>query len=238
MDVWALLGEEPPPLVKVFDPLPDMRVETGRTALLIVDMDRGSATPGEGLIATAESNGVDMTYYQERLETIVPNIASLQRAFRENRLEVAFTKGRASKAGHKLGGVQVRPLARASNAAASASVARGRDILASLAPLPGELVVEKNTPGPFGVTNIDHALRMLGVDILVVTGVVTDQCVESTVRGAFDHGYQVILVEDACATVSPELHRGSLRATGDWFCRVRSTEEVLAQCQTLQEEPA
>jgi ureidoacrylate peracid hydrolase len=97
-------------------------------------------------------------------------------------------------------------------------------------------VIEKDTPGPFGVTNIDHAFRMLGVDILVVTGVVTDQCVEATVRGAFDFGYQVILAEDACATVSADLHAASLRVLADWFCRVWTTAEVLEDLRRLREE--
>ncbi len=228
MNVWAKLGEAAPPLVRLFDPLPQMALERGRTALLVIDMEAGSVTEGDGLIAMAEAREISMAYYLSRLKQVVPNIRRLQDGFRAAGLEVVHTKGRGTKGGHCLGGVRVRPLR-------SDQAPRRRGIIPELAPQDGEVVIEKDTPGPFGVTNIDHALRMLGVDILVVTGVVTDQCVEATVRGAFDFGYQVILVEDACATVSAELHDGSLRALADWFCRVWTTSEVLEGLRKLEE---
>jgi ureidoacrylate peracid hydrolase len=229
MDVWAMLGESRPALVQLFDPLPRMRLEPGRAALLVVDMEYGSVVEGEGLIALAEAQGISMTYYGSRLRQVISNIRRLQEGFRGTGLEVVYTKGRGTKGGHSLGGVRVRPLR-------SDREPRRRGIIADLVPQDGEVVIEKDTPGPFGVTNIDHALRMLGVDILVVTGVVTDQCVEATVRGAFDFGYQVILAEDACATVSAELHAASLRVLADWFCRVWTTAEVLEDLRRLREE--
>lgn len=228
MDVWAKLGETAPPLVQLFDPLPRMRLERERTALLVVDMEYGSVMEGVGLIAMAEEQGISMAYYASRLREIIPNIGRLQERFRTAGLEVVHTKGRGTKGGHSVGGIRVRPLR-------SDQAPRRKGIIEELAPREREVVIEKDTPGPFGVTNIDHALRMLGVDILVVTGVVTDQCVEATVRGAFDFGYQVILVEDACATVSAALHDGSLRALADWFCRVWTTSEVLEGLRQLQE---
>jgi nicotinamidase-related amidase len=228
MDVWATLGMERPPLVRLWDPLPEMRVERGRTALLVVDMDYGSTTPDQGLIAMAERQGISMAYYTARLREIIPHIRRLQEAFRAADLEVVHTKGRGTKGGHRIGGVRVRPLN-------SDGAPQRRGIIEELAPRDGEVVIEKDTPGPFGVTNIDHALRMLGTDILVVTGIVTEQCVEATVRGAFDFGYQVVLVEDGCATVSPELHNAALLSMADWFCRVWTTAEVLDSVRRMQE---
>ena len=228
MDVWAKLGTPPPPLVQLWDPLPQMRLERGRTALVVVDMDYGSTMEDEGLIAMAEQQGISMTYYVSRLREVIPNIRRLQDGFRAAGLEVVHTRGRGTKGGHSIGGVRVRPLR-------GGQTPRRKGIIAELAPQEREVVIEKDTPGPFGVTNIDHALRMLGVDILVVTGIVTDQCVEATVRGAFDFGYQVILVEDGCATVSPELHNASLLSLADWFCRVWTTAEALDGLWQLQE---
>jgi nicotinamidase-related amidase len=228
MDVWAKLGMERPPLVRLWDPLPEMRVERGRTALLVVDMDYGSTATDQGLIAMAERQGISMAYYTARLREIIPNIRRLQEGFRAAALEVVYTKGRGTKGGHRIGGVRVRPLR-------GDGAPRRRGIIEELAPREGEVVIEKDTPGPFGVTNIDHALRMLGTDILVVTGIVTEQCVEATVRGAFDFGYQVILVEDGCATVSPELHNAALLSMADWFCRVWTTAEVLESVRHMRE---
>lgn len=234
MNLWTRLGEPRPPLVELFDPLPKIAIDTGDTALLIVDMDNDSTTPGRGLIAHAEAAGIAVDYYRRRLETVVPNVARLAASFRRSGLEVVYTKGKGTKGGHRLGGYPVRPLLRRPPGTAAAGSSAGRHIRDDLAPAGDDVVIEKDTPGPFGVTNIDHALRNLGIARLVVTGVVTDQCVEGTVRGAFDFGYQVILVEDACATFSEELHLSSLRVMADWFCRVATTDEILALVGTLE----
>jgi nicotinamidase-related amidase len=100
-------------------------------------------------------------------------------------------------------------------------------VIDALRPLDDEIVIHKTATGFFGITNIDQVLTNLGIQNLVIGGVVTHQCVETTVRGASDYGFNVVLIEDGCATLSEELHRASLRALGDWFCKVRSTAEVL-----------
>ena len=94
--------------------------------------------------------------------------------------------------------------------------------------------VAKTGTGFFGITVIDKILTNLGIENLVISGVVTHQCVESTVRGAFDHGFNVILAEDACASISDELHSASLRALGGWFCEVRSTQEILEEVARVE----
>src|SRR5690606_4221035 len=107
-------------------------------------------------------------------------------------------------------------------------------------PNPEEIVIEKYSAGAFGNTNIDLVLHNLGIDTLVVGGLVTTQCVESTVRGAFDYGFIPVPVEDATGTWSEELQNGTLRSIGDWFCAVRTTDEVLtdvAELRNLQPEP-
>ena len=232
MDVWAYLGEERPPLVKLFDPLPKYRLQRGRAALVVIDMDYGSATEDEGIVAMARRRGIDVSYYVDRLHTIIPNIRAMQDSFRKLSLEVVHTKGRGTKGGHSLGDVRVRPLR------GDGPDPRRRGILDELAPVGNEVVIEKDTPGPFGVTNIDHALRMLGVTQLVMTGIVTDQCVLATALGAFDHGYQVIMVEDACGTFSKALHDSTLRIMADWFSPVWTTAEVLENLRRLEEGAA
>jgi ureidoacrylate peracid hydrolase len=77
-------------------------------------------------------------------------------------------------------------------------------------------------------TNIDYLLRNLGVKQLAISGVVTDQCVESAVRDACDLGYLVTLVTDACAAYSAERHDDSLRAIKG-YCRQVSTEALIAE---------
>jgi nicotinamidase-related amidase len=100
--------------------------------------------------------------------------------------------------------------------------------VAALEPRPGELVVNKTTYGTFTSTGLDHALRSLGITSLVVGGVVTNVCVETTARDAADRGYEVVLLDDGCAAFSPEAHEATLLSFQGPFGRVRTTDEVLA----------
>jgi nicotinamidase-related amidase len=71
---------------------------------------------------------------------------------------------------------------------------------------PGDLVVTKRQWGAFHGTELDLQLRRRGLDTIVLAGIATNAGVESTARAAHDHGYHVVLVEDACAGVSAALH--------------------------------
>ena len=76
-------------------------------------------------------------------------------------------------------------------------------------------------------TMLDQTLRNMGVESLIVSGVTTDVCVETTARDAADRGFQVIIVEDACTAFSEDLHRAALQAFSLAFGRVRKTQEVV-----------
>lgn len=78
-------------------------------------------------------------------------------------------------------------------------------------PLPGERVVKKTRYSGFGGTDLDAQLKALGVDTLVVAGVTTECCVDSTVRDAFALDYHVFVAADACAAYEEDLHRVSLK---------------------------
>ncbi len=68
----------------------------------------------------------------------------------------------------------------------------------------------------------------MGITTLVIGGVVTNVCVETTARDASDLGYGVILVDDACAAHSPEIHEAALLSFQGPFGRVRTTHDVVA----------
>ena len=84
------------------------------------------------------------------------------------------------------------------------------EVVAALAPAPGELAVRKHWYDTFAGTPLDGALRARGVRSLVVTGTMTDICVLATVVGAFNHEYRVTVVEDGVATLWPEIQRATL----------------------------
>jgi nicotinamidase-related amidase len=101
------------------------------------------------------------------------------------------------------------------------------EIVDEVAPGPGELVLDKNSSSPFNGTGIDQLLRNLGVDTLVLAGVATDMCVETTARDAADRGYNVVVASDATATFYAAHHDASLSALARVFGKVWNTETIL-----------
>lgn len=104
-----------------------------------------------------------------------------------------------------------------------------------LQPAPGDRVVVKHRYSAFAGTELDLLLRSRGVTHLLLAGVATNVCVESTARDGFMRDYHVILVEDCCAAASPEEHRGTLVNMRKYFGAVHSAADLL---RVLNDEPA
>ena len=102
-------------------------------------------------------------------------------------------------------------------------------VIDELAPLPGEPQVEKYGYNAFHRTNLTDILRAHGSDTVVVTGRVTQICVEDTARGAFYEGFQTIVVADAVSSFDAELHRNTLRNVEMKHGRVLTTDDVLPE---------
>jgi nicotinamidase-related amidase len=86
----------------------------------------------------------------------------------------------------------------------------GNQILDALAPLPGEIVIDKPGKGAFYATGLGTILKELGITHLVVAGVTTEVCVQTTMREANDRGYECLLVEDATESYFPEFKAATL----------------------------
>jgi nicotinamidase-related amidase len=80
----------------------------------------------------------------------------------------------------------------------------------------------------FSCTNLDYVLRNLGISQLVVVGVFTNECVETTVRTAADRGYLVYVPEDCTAAPDPRLHRCAIESMGHTYSAITSTQEILS----------
>jgi nicotinamidase-related amidase len=100
-------------------------------------------------------------------------------------------------------------------------------------PKNGEIVLTKTCSGAFTGTDLDKILRNMGVETLILVGFYTDQCVETTARDAADIGYDTILVEDACTTLTQELHDNAIKALKDVYLRTETTESILKEIQKL-----
>ena len=101
-------------------------------------------------------------------------------------------------------------------------------MIESLAPAAGELVIDKNTSSALNSTGIEGLLRNMEVETVVLVGMATDMCVETTARDAADRGLNVIVVEDATATFFEHHHRAALSGFARVFGQVWDTEAVLA----------
>ena len=184
-----------------------------------------------GLIAGLDPHhperGPDHYFYQHTAAETIPNNEGLLAAARANGVEVLHTiiqslteDGRDRSLDHKLTPIHVPP-----------SLKEGLPV-DSLMPVGDEILIPKSSCGVFNSTNIDYLLKNLGIKYLIVTGVLTDQCVDMTVRDAADRGYLVTCVSDACASVTAERHATALKAFGG-YCWVADTKTVVARLQAM-----
>ncbi len=107
----------------------------------------------------------------------------------------------------------------------------GHDIIAELYPQPGEPVIDKPGKGAFYATDLHAILQHRGIKQLVVTGVTTEVCVNTTVREANDRGYECLVLEDCVGSYFPEFHDMGLKmikAQGGIFGWVANSEALLA----------
>ena len=202
-----------------------LRLEPGRTALLVVDMQRGFVDPGEALEVP-------------QAREIVPVIQRLLAVFQSRRLPVVFTEFVYSERVPLLVGdlhpehKPAQPGAPTGFGLPSSNCLEGHpsaETIPALAPRPDELVVRKHGYDAFHGTPLDGALRARGVTSLVVTGTLTDICVLASIVGAFNREYRVTVVEDAVATLWPEIQRATLDIIGRAFGRVVSSKDIASE---------
>jgi ureidoacrylate peracid hydrolase len=196
------------------------------SALLFIDVQNFSAYRSGGEFKHIPDAEIadKYGYYFERLASVaIPNMQRLQAAFRAAGIEVLYTTiesltkdGRDRSLDYKITGFHVP------------KGSWDGKVIDEIAPADDEIVLPKTSSSVFISTHIDYLLRNLGVRQLVLSGLVTDQCVESAIRDACDLGYLVTLVPDACATYSPERHDNTLRAIKG-YCRQVSTSALIAE---------
>jgi biuret amidohydrolase len=171
-------------------------------------------------------------YYVPRIREVIANTRRLLDAFRQLEREVVFTRhGPMLPDGRDmiLRRQQRDDLAREQTDRPTlwSKGSKEHQVVSELAATDRELVIDKNASSAFNGTGIDQLLRNLNLETLVVTGMATDMCVETTARDAADRGYNVIVVEDATATFFPDHHRAALSAMARVYTKVWNTDQVL-----------
>jgi ureidoacrylate peracid hydrolase len=206
------------------EPGREVPIDPAHAALLIIDMQNYCAHRDGGWWRQHEPT---VHFLASLHDTVLPNLQRLQAACRRSRIEILYSvienmtrDGRDRSLDYRISGIDVP---------------RGSwdgQALDAIAPAADEMIFRKTSSNVFVSTNIDYVLRNLGRRSLIVTGIMTDQCVESAVRDACDLGYLVTLVTDGCTTGSGERHRQSLAGMRG-YCRQRSTDALIAEIAAL-----
>lgn len=195
-------------------PRPYLQLQPDRCALVVVDMLHYFASP-EGRA------------YLPASRPIVARISALIRAWRKLGHPVIFTR-HCHEGKNDLGmmgkffGDHIRCGELESH------------IIPALSPVDGEPVLRKNTYDAYHGTMLDDILRKGGFTQVLLTGVLTHMCVETTARTSFVRGYEVYVPADATASSAEQLHVNSLLSMADSVAMVTSTVEVLERCRKKQ----
>jgi nicotinamidase-related amidase len=213
--------------------------DPANTALLVIDMQRDFVEPG----GFGETLGNDVSL----LQSVVPPLRRVLDAARAAGLQVIHTReGHAPDLSDcpptKLN--RGNPTLRIGEPGPKGRILvrgeYGHDIVDELAPLSGELVVDKPGKGSFHGTDLHDHLTAAGITSLVVTGVTTEVCVHTTVREANDRGYECLVLSDCVGSYFPEFHRAALAmivAQGGIFGWVAPSHSFLSAL-TMQEVPS
>jgi nicotinamidase-related amidase len=216
---------------------------SGGLALLIIDMQRDFLEPG----GFGDALGNDVS----RLQAIVPTLKQLLEAFRDRQLPIFQTveghqpdlsdcppsKLHRGRGELKIG--DVGPMGRILVLGEP-----GNRIIPELEPLPDEIVISKPGKGAFYNTNLKFHLQEEGITHLLITGVTTEVCVQTTMREANDRGYECLLVEDATESYFPEFKQSTLdmiRAQGGivgWTAPAANVLQALEEWKPTPQELA
>jgi nicotinamidase-related amidase len=207
-----------------------LSVDLDRTALIIIDMQRDFLEPG----GFGETLGNDVSL----LAAAIAPCRTVLEAARSAKMLVIHTRE-----GHRPD-LSDAPKAKVERGAPSLRIGApgpmgrilirgepGHDIIPALYPIPGEPVIDKPGKGAFYQTDLDLMLHNRGIENLLVCGVTTEVCVNTTVREANDRGYRCIVVADGCGSYFPQFHEAGLamiKAQGGIFGWVSASDRVLA----------
>jgi nicotinamidase-related amidase len=197
--------------------------------LLVIDMQRDFVLPG----GFGELLGNDVS----RLKPAIAPTRQVLEAFRKKHLTVIHTReghrpdmsdcppAKRTRGRLKVGIGDMGPMGRV-----LIRGEHGHDIIDELKPLPSEPVIDKPGKGSFYATDLDTILKNLGIRSLIVTGVTTEVCVQTTVREANDRGYECLVLEDCVASYFPEFQCAAIemiKAQGGIVGWVSTSDKLL-----------
>jgi nicotinamidase-related amidase len=204
--------------------------DPARAALVIIDMQRDFLEPG----GFGESLGNDVSLLRKTIEptqqllaaarAIGMTVIHTREGHRADLTDLPIAKKVRGNPTLAIGdmGTMGRILVRGEE---------GHDIIPELYPIAGEPVIDKPGKGAFYATDLDTILKNRGIAQLIVCGVTTEVCVNTSVREANDRGYDCLVVEDCCGSYFPEFQEMGLKmikAQGGIFGWVAPSEAVIS----------
>lgn len=207
----------------------DFVLNPARCAFVIVDMQYASAcrTTGLGKVLADEGLAELGKHRFDRVEKVViPAVQRLLAYFRGNGLRVMYLTVGSDMHDYSDLFPHMQKIASTFNNRAGQ---REHEILDDIKPLATEWVKNKTTTGAFASLDLATTLRAMGISDLLFAGVSTDLCVDNTARAASDLGFNCVLLDDACATGSQEIHDATLRVFQRSLGRVETVDSVIAE---------
>jgi ureidoacrylate peracid hydrolase len=195
------------------------------TALLMIDM-QNSYLSQDGV---REALGWPPIW---RLDEIIKECAALLAAARSQQIQVIYSRSNTGPAGNLGASPRFARLMRERAARLPHVSAEHRQwktqIIDTVAPLPGDLVLDKTRASLFDYTELDPLLRNLNVRRLIVAGLQTNVCVEATIRSGLSRNFDVAVPEDAVSTDGPDLHHAALNSMRVLYTEVAPWRELIA----------
>ncbi len=214
-----------------------VELKADKTALVIVDMQYLDAHSEYGMGAVAKKQGFahEFDWYFQEMPRIIRNQQALIKACREKNIEVMYTRicsltkdGRDTSYFYSFTLPIVTPID-----------SKEAQVLDEIRPAHDDIVIVKTTDSAFNSQyNTDRILRNMGIQQLLICGVVTNGCVEGTVRDAADLGYDVITVGDASLAFTEVQHEFALMEQALFYSRIKNTKEVLSELSRLSKAPS
>tara|TARA_B100001059_G_scaffold40530_1_gene32647 strand:- start:143 stop:823 length:681 start_codon:yes stop_codon:yes gene_type:complete len=202
------------------EPPDDIVIKKDQTALLVIDIQNTYLEPDEDHTEATRWQ----PFYERMRDIVIPNNKKIIDWARTKGIEVIFariacqkTNGRDRSLSQKKPGFNYLLLPKDRE---------DSQIVSELNPVNDEIVITKTTDSALTGTNLRLILHNMGIKDVIVSGIFTDQCVSSTVRSLADESFGVLVVHDACAAATMELHERELEIINMIYCHVVSCDDL------------